>query len=120
LVKLFSVFAATVDVADTTGPLKYRHGIDAVEEISGGVRFGTINEFYLEASFETQKTPGLQPLFRVGCREFYNWNNPTLFPRPAILVDAIEDLNIYADGTRVTISLRIAEDKARSVLDARQ
>jgi hypothetical protein len=25
--------------------------IDAVEEISGGVRFGTINEFYLEAVF---------------------------------------------------------------------
>lgn len=85
LVKPFSVFAAMpADVADTTGPpQKYRHDlIDAVEEISGGVRFGTINEFYLEASFETQKTPGLQPLFRVGCREFYNWNNPTLIRRP--------------------------------------
>lgn len=33
-------------------PLKYRHDlIDAVEEISGGIRFGTINEFYLEAVF---------------------------------------------------------------------
>src|SRR6516164_3609617 len=65
LVKPFSVFAAMpADVADTTGlPLKYRHDvIDAVEEISGGVRFGTINEFYLEAVFETQKTPGPQPL----------------------------------------------------------
>ena len=87
LVNPLSAFAATApDVAGTTvPPLKYRNDlIDAVEEISGGVRFGMINH------------------------------------SPAILVDAIEDLIIYAEGTRVTISLRIPEDRARSLLDAQQ
>jgi hypothetical protein len=109
------------DTAVTPGPpLKYRQDlIDAVEEISGGIRFGTSNEFYLEAVFRDAEDawaaatlarwlPGMLQL------------QPTYPGSLALLVDAIEDLRIYADGTRLTISLRIPEDKARSLLDAQK
>jgi len=122
LVKPFSVFAAMpADVADTTGPpQKYRHDlIDAVEEISGGVRFGTINEFDLEAVFRDSEDSWAAATLARWLPGILQLEQPNTHS-PTILVDAIEDLNIYADGTRVTISLRIPEDKARSLLDARQ
>ena len=120
--KPFSVFAATpADVADTTGPpLKYRQNlIDAVEEISGGVRFGTINEFDLEAIFRDSEDSWAAATLARWLPGILQLEQPNSHS-PAILVDAMEDLNIYADGTRVTISLRIPEDKARSLLDTRQ
>jgi hypothetical protein len=122
LVKPFSVFAAMpADVADATvPPLKYRQDlIDAVEEISGGIRFGTINEFYLEAVFRDSEDAWAAATLGRWLPGILQLERPYSHS-PAILVDAIEDLNIYAAGTRVTISLRIPEDKARSLLDARQ
>ena len=122
LAKPFSVFAAMpAGVADTgVPPLKYRNDlIDAVEEISGGIRFGTINEFYLEAAFRDSEDSWATATLARWLPGILQLEQPYSHS-PAILVDAIEDLNIYADGTRVTISLRIPEDKARSLLDARQ
>jgi hypothetical protein len=122
LVKPFSVFAEMPsDVADTTAPpLKYRNDlIDAVEEISGGVRFGTINEFYLEAVFRDSEDSWAAATLARWLPGILQLKQPYSHS-PAILVDAIEDLIIYAEGTRVTISLRIPEDRARSLLDAQQ
>lgn len=122
LVKPFSVFAAIPpDFAHTTvPPLKYRQDlIDAVEEVSGGVRFGTINEFYLEAVFRDSEDSWAAATLARWLPGMLQLEQPHSHS-PAILADAIEDLNIYADGTRVTISLRIPEDKARSLLGALQ
>jgi len=122
LVKPFSVFARTpADVVDTVAPsLKHRQDlVDAGEEISGGIRFGTINDFHLEVAFRNSEDSWAAATLARWLPGILQLEHPS-HHSTAILVDAIEDLKIYASGRRVTISWRIPEDKARRLLDTRQ
>ncbi len=105
---------ATPDV--TAVALKYRAQIlDAVEEISLGIRFGQVDEFHVEAVFRTAEDASavatlarwLPGLLQLGTRAL----------GPPLFVNAMEGFTVLADGRRVTLSARLPEDQARVVME---
>jgi hypothetical protein len=97
--------------------LKYRQDlIDAVEEVSGGVRFGAVDELHLEAVFRSADdalAAGTLARWLPGILQLQSSDALT-----AALVDAMEDFTVYTEGRRTSISLRIPEDKAQKLAEA--
>jgi hypothetical protein len=92
--------------------------IEAVEELSGGVRFGAINELNLEVVFRNPEDAwAVATLARwlPGILQLQPDNSST-----GILADAIEDFTVQVQGQRVSLSLRIPEEKARSLSEPRK
>jgi len=121
LLKPFSIPAAASRFVPVMGAplLKYRQDlIGAVEEVSGGIRFGSVNELYLEAVFrDPEDAPAVAALARwlPGMIQFQDPYSPTSF-----LVDAIEDFTVNAEGQRASLSLRITDHDAQALIDARK
>jgi len=121
LVKPFSAAAGTQGaVSGEAAPVrKYRQElIEAVEEISGGIRFGSINELHLEAVFRSpEDASAVATLARwlPGILQVQGSDSPV-----SVLVDAVENFTVHADGQRASISLWIPEEKARALIEARK
>jgi len=98
---------------------KYRQDlIEAVEEVSGGVRFGSVNEVGLEVVFRDSEDA-------LAAAALARWLPGLLqldpgYNSPGELVDAIEDFTVHADGKRVSLSLRIPEEKVHAIIEARK
>lgn len=95
-------------------PLKYRDEMaNTIEELSGGIRFGTNIEFKMEALMRTNEDA--KALAALG-----RWlpGLLQLMPSPGVigpLVDIAEKISATADGRLVTLSFYLSDDKVKEV-----
>ena len=118
IVKPLATLAAARVVPDASAPLLKYAGplIDAVEELSGGIRFGAVSELSLEAVFrDPQDASAAATLARwlPGILQLQSSGGV-----PAVLLGALEDFRVDVYGQRASISLRIRDDEAKSLLEA--
>ena len=121
LLKPFSVPAAMPQtVSGTAAPLmRYRQElIDAVDEVSGGIRFGPFNELYLEGVFRKPEDASAAATIARWLPGMLQLQRP--YDSPGLLVDAIEDVTFHAEGQRAYVSLRIPNNKVEALFEARK
>jgi hypothetical protein len=92
--------------------------VDAVEELSGGVRFGAVNELNLEAVFRNPEDAWAVAILARWVPGILQLQPP--YSPTGMLVNAMEDFTVHFAGQRVSISLRIPEEKARSLIEAQR
>jgi hypothetical protein len=98
----------------TLWPLKYRDEmVNTIEELSGGIRFGTSIEFKAEAVMRTNEDA--KALAALG-----RWlpGLLQLMPSPGFigpLVDIAEKISATADGRIVTLTCSLSDDKVKEV-----
>jgi len=92
--------------------------VDAVEELSGGVPFGAVNELNLEAVFRNPEDAWAVAILARWVPGILQLQPP--YSPTGRLVKAMEDFTVHVEGQRVSISLRIPEEKARSLIEAQR
>lgn len=97
-----------------TWPLKYRDQLAAtIEEVSGGIRFGTNIEVTVEALMRTNEDA--KALAALG-RWLPGAVQLIADAGMPLLVEIAEDYTVTADGRRVTLTFHLPEDKVAGVV----
>ena len=95
-------------------PLKYRDQLAAtIEEVSGGIRFGTNIEVTVEALMRTNEDANALAALGRWLPGAVQLIADAGMP---LLVDIAEDYTVTADGRRVTLAFHLAEDKVAEVV----
>jgi hypothetical protein len=110
------VIVRPLEQGQNAAPLKYRAElVNAIEQISGGIRFGTTIEIRVEALMQTSDhartlaalghwLPGLVQLIQ----------SEGAF---AQLAEIAENISVVAEGRTVTLSFQLAEGKVKELAD---
>jgi hypothetical protein len=95
--------------------LKYRNeAIQAIEEASGGIRFGALNEFHAEALLKAPEDAAAVATLARWVPGFVQLQEP--WSVPSRLADIAGDLSIRAEGRSVSISFTLPEREMRELL----
>lgn len=95
--------------------LKYRNeAIQAIEEASGGIRFGALNEFHAEALLKAPEDAAAVASLARWIPGFMQLQEP--WSVQSRLADMAGDLSIRAEGGSVSISFTLPETEMRELL----
>jgi hypothetical protein len=86
---------------------------EAIEEVSGGVRFGAVTEVYVEAVFRNPEDASAVARLARWLPGLVQLKGAYLGP----FVEAMENFTVHASGQRAFLSVRIPEDKLRELAE---